>query len=233
MITFPVPVRVCQRAFKPVRRKRIVKAVVTSKIAGLTDKIMQGSPTTRDKALAIWRHVRSMPYDVFGVTRDDPDTLADGADPMTCYGKSIVQASMLESAKIPWRFEISSCPSHAVEHTIRAMTNSNPLVVKMFDNFRGLFTGKSLVHTAVEANIDGKWTRMDSTIPEDVCNRIKDPGKREKCLSLDNVTAMHECKTVGHALFLPKNIVGAWNAVAAAGTVANSFLKGMLHREPA
>lgn len=202
-----------------------MKSAVTTKIADLTDKIVQGSTNVRDKAMAIWKHVRSMPYDVFGITKDDVDALINSVNPLTCYGKSIVQASMLEKAGVPWRFELSNCPSTAVEHTIRAMTDSNPVVVKLFDNFRELFVGKSLMHSAVEANIDGTWTRMDSTIPEDVCNRIADPAKREKCLSLDNVTAVHECKTLGHATSLPRNVVSAWNAVSAAGKWANAILK--------
>jgi transglutaminase-like putative cysteine protease len=202
-----------------------MKSLVTARIAGLTDKIVQGSTSARDKALAIWKHVRAMPYDVFGITKDDVDALASSPDPLTCYGKSLVQSSMLESAGIPWRFELSNCPSTAVEHTVRAMTGSNPLVVKLFDNFRSLFAGQSLMHSAVEANIDGTWTRMDSTIPEDVCKRMADPAKREKCLSLDNVTAVHECKTIGHDVSLPRQVVGAWNAVSAAGKWANALFK--------
>jgi len=203
-----------------------VKAFVTTKIADLTGKIVQGSTTAREKSMAIWEHVRSLPYDVFGITNDDPDSLSSG-EPITCYGKSIVQASMLEAAKIPWRFELSSCPSTAIESTVRAMADSNPFIVKVFDNFRGLITGKSLTHATVEANIDGTWTRMDSTIPADVCNRMKDPGKRKKCLSLDNVTAVHECTPIGHALSLPINVVGAWNAVSTAGKMANSLFKNI------
>ena len=202
-----------------------MKSLVTTKIAGLTDKIVQGSTNAREKATAIWKHVRSLPYDVFGITKDDVDALVGSPDPLTCYGKSLVQASMLESAGIPWRFELSNCPSAAVEHTIRAMTDSNPIVVKLFDNFRSLFAGRSLMHSAVEANLDGAWTRMDSTIPEDVCNKIANPEKREKCLSLDNVTAVHECKTMGHDVALPRQTVGAWNAVSTAGKWANALFK--------
>lgn len=202
-----------------------MKVKITDNISSLTGKVIEDARTAREKAGKVWIHVRDLPYSVFGVTGDDPDELIRVDNPLTCYGKSILQASMLESAGVPWRFELSMCPSHAVEDTIRSIGDENPLIVKAYEKFPGLFEGRELMHTTVQAKIDGQWKRMDSTIPHNVCNKIRDGQKREKCKSMDNVSAMHDCRVIGSTKFLPERIIRSWNTISKIGGWLNNKLK--------
>jgi hypothetical protein len=203
---------------------RIMKVSVTDAVSRLTGIVTKNAVNARDKAMSVWKHVRDIPYDVFGVTTRNPDEMI-AKNALTCYGKSIVQASMLEAAGIPWRFEFSMCPSHAIEHTIRSLSDSNPLLLKAFESLPGMFKGKELFHSTIQANIDDKWTRMDSTIPESVCNKIQDPEKRDNCLTLDNVSAVHECHVIGHGKDIPDAPIRSWNALSVIGGIVNSAFK--------
>lgn len=204
-----------------------MKVKTTDAVSSLSGKISGLAGNAKDKAVAIWEHVREIPYDVFSITPDSIDTLLK-ENVMTCYGKSFLQAALLESEGIPWRFEYSMCPSHAIEQTIKAMEDRSPLLSKLFDNAPSLFKDKSLLHTSVQVNVDGKWERMDSTIPRSVCDKIKDPVKREKCHSIDNVTAIHECKIIGHGMDLPRKAVNAMNVISRLGGWLNESIRNRL-----
>jgi transglutaminase-like putative cysteine protease len=109
---------------------------VTRNVSSITGRIAGKMDSLVDKSTKIWEYVRDLPYDIFGITTSNIDSLTDGK-PLTCYGKSLLQASMLESAGIPWRFEISSCPSHNVGETICGI--GNLLVTTLFNKFPGMF----------------------------------------------------------------------------------------------
>lgn len=184
-----------------------MKIQVTTTIDNMTKKITEGAKTIKGKALKIYDYVRELPYDTFGVVSENIDDLFSPERPLTCYGKTIAQASMFEAAKIPWRIELSKCSADSLGKTIEAVSGSNPLVLKMYKNFPGLFNGKEMIHSTVQAKVDGKWQRMDSTIPHYICEKIKDPVKRGKCLTTDNVSAMHDCNVLGFVDSIPEKLV--------------------------
>jgi hypothetical protein len=66
---------------------------------------------------------------------------------------------------------------------------------------------------------------MDGTIPGFVCDKIADPAKREKCKSLDNVSAIHECTAIGNPPSLPEKIIKSWNVIASIGKIVNNSIK--------
>lgn len=198
---------------------------VTDTVDSITKRIVSGASNVKEKALKIYDYVRELPYDVFGNIGSNIDDLFTSGSPLTCYGKAIAHASMLEAAGIPWRIELSKCSAASLKKTIEAVSEKNPLVMKAFNMFPGLFNGKEMVHATVQANVDGNWKRMDSTIPHEVCSKIKDAEKREKCLSFDNVSAMHDCNTLGNVKSIPEKLITSWNAVSRAGQWANAMLK--------
>ncbi len=190
-----------------------MQAMVTERIAGIASSITGQMHGVKDKSTAIWDHVRSIPYDLFSVTSRDVDDLV--GKPLTCYGKALLQASLLEAEKIPWQFEISMCPSTRVEETVNALGEKEPSIKMLFSNFRNIIKGSEMFHTAVQVKgNDGNWMRMDSTIPPDVCNKMKDPENKEKCLSMDNITAVHKCRVIGHGREIPAMAVNAWSGLS-------------------
>lgn len=201
-----------------------MKARVTENFRSLSDKLTGNLSSVKDKAFTIYEHVKSIPYSTFAVVDKNIDKLLDG-NPLTCYGKALVQATLLEASNVPWRFEISSCPSHAVEETIKLLSDDNPIIMKLFKNFPGLFEGKRLMHTTVQAKIGDEWKRMDSTIPKSVCNKIKNEEKRKQCFSTDNVSAIHQCDLIGYSHEIPRKIVSSWNLISKIGNWVNDKIK--------
>lgn len=206
-----------------------MKVMVTDAISRLSGKVSGFATDAKEKATAIWEHVREIPYNVFSVTPERVEDLVDKSV-LTCYGKAFLQAALLESEHIPWRFEYSMCPSTAIEDTVKAMEEQSPLLSKIYDTFPSVFKGKSLLHTAVQVNVDGDWKRMDSTIPKNVCDKIADPAKREKCQSFDNVTAVHECEVVGHGTEMPRKTVKSMNVLSRLGGWVNNAIKNHVAR---
>ena len=164
--------------------------------------------------------MKEIPYDVFGFTSSNVDDLV-GVNALTCYGKAFLQAALLESEGLDWRFEYSKCPSDSIEETIKSMSDTNPLLNKIYDVFPNLFKNKTLMHTTVQVKVDDDWQRMDSTIPSNVCDKIKNDEKRERCQSLDNVTSVHECNVIGHGKNMPRKAISTWNAVSRLGSWVN------------
>lgn len=201
-----------------------MKVKVTDAISHLAERVSGVASDAKGKAQAIWEHVREIPYNVFSITPDKVEELVNESV-MTCYGKAFLQAALLESEGIDWRFEYSMCPSRAIEQTIKAMEDTSPLLSKIYESFPSVFKDKSLLHTAVQVNVDGKWNLMDSTIPKSVCDKISDPTKREKCYSFDNVTAIHECNVIGHGKDMPRKAVSGMNALSRLAGWVNDAIK--------
>jgi hypothetical protein len=195
-----------------------MQARQTPVIDKLTRDVVGKSKDAREKALKIWKRVKKISYDIFATT-GDIDSAARKGDPQTCYGKALIQGSMLESAGVPWRFEISRCPSSGIDPTIRAI--GNPVITKLFEKFKDKIDGKELLHTTVQVFAGGKWTRMDSTIPDEVCDKIDGKKRRKLCHSLDNVTALHGCTVTGHGKELPARQINAWNIISRMGKWAS------------
>ena len=107
-----------------------MKVVVTEGISKLSGKISGIATGAKEKAIEIWKHVNEIPYDIFGITPNNVDDLVKEGT-MTCYGKAFLQAALLESEGIDWRFEYSKCPSHAIESTIKSMSDTNPVRVNL------------------------------------------------------------------------------------------------------
>ena len=199
-----------------------MKAAVTSSVKELSRKITSTAKDYKEMTDRIWKHVRSIPYDLFSMTSSSIDETIKQKG-LTCYGKALLQASLLESEGIPWRFEISRCPATHVAETIRVLGEKNPVISKLYEKFRGMIGGNELIHAAVQVNTDGEWKLMDTTLDPEICGKIKDPEKMKKCLSTDNVTAVHGCRVIGHEKELPETVVKSWNAVSSVGNMVNNL----------
>jgi hypothetical protein len=199
-----------------------MKAAVTSSVKELSRKITSTAKDYKEKTERIWHHVRSIPYELFSITSSDIDETIKQKG-LTCYGKALLQASLLESEGIPWRFEISKCPATHVGETIQVLGEKNPVISKLYEKFRGMIGGNELIHTSVQVNVDGSWKLMDTTLDPEICGKIKDPAKRDRCFSTDNVTAVHGCRIIGHEKELPEAIIKSLNAVSSIGNMANNL----------
>jgi transglutaminase-like putative cysteine protease len=141
--------------------------LVVAKAAELTENCA----TDQEKLGNIYRFVRDMPYDIFNSFKYLAEGKRSASDVLEaghafCMGKASSFVSLCRAAGIPARigFQQLHCPDKEF----------------MSDEVRDLWRDRSLPwHSLGEAYLDGRWLKLDATIPAEVAKAKGKPYVRD------------------------------------------------------
>ena len=134
-------------------------------------RLTAGCRTEAEKAERIYTHVRDMPYDIFNSFRYLSEGKRRASDVIEaghafCMGKASAFVSMCRAAGIPARigFQQLHCPDKEfMSEEVRALWRDRPLPW----------------HSLGEAYVNGRWLKLDATIPAKVAAEKGRPYVRE------------------------------------------------------
>jgi transglutaminase-like putative cysteine protease len=140
-------------------------------VLGEARNLTAGCGTDTEKVARLYTHVRDMPYDIFNSFR----YLAEGkrrasdvieAGHAFCMGKASVFVGMCRAVGIPARigFQQLHCPDKTfMSQEVRDLWRDRPLPW----------------HSLGEAYVNGRWLKLDATIPADVAREKGRPYVRD------------------------------------------------------
>ncbi len=140
-------------------------------VAAQSNKLTAGCKTESEKVGNIYHFVRDMPYDIFNSFRYLAEGKRSASDVLKaghafCMGKASTFVSLCRAAGIPARigFQQLHCPDKEF----------------MSDEVRELWRDRLLPwHSLGEAYLDGRWLKLDATIPADVAKAKGKPYERD------------------------------------------------------
>ncbi len=175
-------------------------------------KLTSGSRDDTEKTEKIYKFVRDMPYDIYNSFRYLSEGKRAASDVLSaghafCMGKASAFVSLCRAVGVPARigFQQLHCPDKEF----------------MSDEVRDLWRDRPLPwHSLGEAYLNGRWLKLDATIPADVAKQKGKPYVRDFDGKSDIPTVEGPIvKEIGSFAEYPKD-VAEWYERMAQETVA-------------